>query len=95
MIKLLIRSNFIADYFCTSPPLPPTPGGVTSFEDDDESATFSGESRVNYTCPDGYGLDGIPIAFALKIPIGSHILQFTIVTVRQFCDSFCASRPLA
>ena len=60
MINLLIRSNFIADYFCTSPPPPPTPGGVTMFEDDEKRTTFSVGSRVNYTCPDGYGLDGIP-----------------------------------
>ena len=60
MIKLPIRHNVIADYFCTSPPPPPTPGDVTSFEDDKSRATFHVGSRVNYTCPDGYGLDGIP-----------------------------------
>ncbi|XP_062523887.1 complement C2-like isoform X2 [Corticium candelabrum] len=47
------------DYFCTSPPPPPTPGGVTLFEDDKNIVTFPVGSRVNYTCPDGYGLDGI------------------------------------
>ena len=66
MFKLPIRYNFIAEYFCTSPPSPPTPGGVTSFEDDENRATFPVGSRVNYTCPDGYGLDGIPYRVCTK-----------------------------
>ncbi|XP_062498758.1 uncharacterized protein LOC134176097 isoform X2 [Corticium candelabrum] len=48
------------DYFCTSPPPSPTAEGVTSFEDEKKQATFPVGSRVNYTCPNEYNLDGIP-----------------------------------
>ena len=96
MIKLPIRHNFIADYFGTSPPPPLTPGGVTSFEDSENRVTFPVGSRVNCPCPDEYGLDGIPYRVCTKnLDREPHSTIFTIVTVRQFCDSFFAFSTLA
>ena len=42
---------------CLSPPPPPTPNGLSS---DDGRKAYSVGAKVNYSCPSGYGLDGLP-----------------------------------
>ena len=52
-------------YPCRLPPPAPKPGG-TSTVTNDSRLTFPVGFRVNYTCPTGFGLNGVPYRICLK-----------------------------
>ena len=50
---------------CSRPPQPSLSGGTSTLRSD-ERQTFHAGFRVNYTCPAGFGLDGVPYRICQK-----------------------------